>query len=256
MNKRALVALLVCLTSRAPAQVPEQFENLRFFPKNIARDSLLAVMRSFSFALGVRCVHCHVGEDSPTLAGVDFKSDEKASKRTARAMLQMVADINTKVVAAVPHGAPIIVRCATCHRGIPRPIPLEDSIYKVVAARGGAAALTEYDTLRVLYNGRAAFDFGSGTLIRVSERLFAEKRHEDALPLLRRNAELFPRGWNTYWDLGRHLEALQRPAEAVTAYRAVLERLPNHPGAAARLRVLAPPGDVRFAAVVRLPRRR
>lgn len=241
MLKRAIAALLVGVNTPSIAQVPERFENLQFFPRTISRDSLLSVMRSFSFALGVRCVHCHVGEDSPTLAGVDFKSDERPAKRTARAMLQMVADINTKVASAVPHGAPLAVRCATCHRGIRRPVALEDSIYTVVQSRGGVAALAEYDSLRVLYHGRSAFDFGPGALIRVSERLLADKRHQDALPLLRRNAELFPRFWNTFWDLGRHFEALQQPAEAIGAYRAVLERLPNHPGATARLRILAPP---------------
>jgi hypothetical protein len=238
MFKRAVVAFLVSGTTPSIAQVPERFENLQFFPRTITRDSLLTVMRGFSFALGVRCVHCHVGEDSPTLAGVDFKSDERPAKRTARAMLQMVADINASVTAAVPHRSPLVVQCATCHRGIPRPVALEDSIYHVVQSRGGAAARAEYDSLRVLYHGRSSFDFGPGALIRVSERLLADRRHEDALPLLRRNAELFPRFWNTYWDLGRHLEALQRPADAIAAYRAVLERLPNHPGAAARLRAL------------------
>jgi tetratricopeptide (TPR) repeat protein len=236
-----MVGVLLCAASAASAQLPERFENLKFFPTNISRDSLVGVMRSFSFSLGVRCVYCHVGEDSPTLAGIDWKSDEKPTKRAAREMLRMVADINTRVQSSVTHTTPMTVKCATCHRGVRRPIPLEDSLYTVVTAGGGAIALATYDSLRALYHGRSAFDFGSGTLIRVSERLYVEKRHEDALPLLRRNAELFPRFWNSYWDLGMHLEALNRPAEAIAAYRGVLERLPNHAGATARLRVLSPP---------------
>ena len=239
--KRLAVVLLGGLAGQAGAQIPDRFENLKVLRSDIARDSLLSIMRGFSFALGVRCVYCHVGEDNPTLQGVDFKSDERAPKRSAREMLRMVAEVNTRLQGLPPRESPLEVRCVTCHRGVPRPIPLEDSLYRVVASSGGAAALAAYDSLRAAYYGGAAFDFGSMPLVRLSERLYAEKRHEEAVPLLRRNAEHSPRSWNTYWELGRHLEALNRPADAVAAYRAVLERFPNHPRATARLRALAPP---------------
>jgi tetratricopeptide (TPR) repeat protein len=236
-----LTVAAVTLAAPAAGQIPQRFENLQVLPKDIARDSLLSIMRGFSFALGVRCVHCHVGEDSPTLAGVDFKSDDRAPKRTAREMLRMVADINTRLAALPPREAPLQVRCMTCHRGIHRPITLEDSLYRIVSASGGAAAVTGYDSLRAEWHGQAAFDFGPMPLVRLAERLVAESRYEDALAVLRRNTEAFPRFWNSYWLLGRSYEGLNRRDEAVAAYRAVLERLPNHPGATARLRALAPP---------------
>lgn len=241
MLRRLALILSGSVATSVSAQLPERFENLKFFPATITRDSLVSVMRNFSFSLGVRCVYCHVGEDSPNLAGIDWKSDEKATKRTAREMLRMVADINTRVQSVVSHAAPVTVKCATCHRGVPRPIALEDSLYKVAIASGGDAALVAYDTLRARFHGRSAYDFGSGTLIRVSERLYVDKKHADALPLLRRNTELFPRLVETFWNLGMHLEALNRTADAVAAYRAILERVPNHQGATTRLRVLAPP---------------
>jgi tetratricopeptide (TPR) repeat protein len=75
-------------------------------------------------------------------------------------------------------------------------------------------------------------------LVRLAERLGAEKRHDDAVAVLHRNAEAFPRFWNTWWELGRNYEALARRDDAIAAYKAVLERLPNHPGATARLRAL------------------
>ena len=55
--------------SRAAPQIPEKFENLQFFPKDIARDSLINIMRGFSFALGVRCQHCHTGGDGISFEG-------------------------------------------------------------------------------------------------------------------------------------------------------------------------------------------
>jgi hypothetical protein len=221
------------------AQLPQRFENLKVIPADLPRDSVISIMRNFSFALGVRCVYCHVGEDSPTLANVDFKSDEKQTKRTAREMLRMVANIN-QTLATLPDRGPasLQVRCATCHRGVRRPVPLEDTLYTVLSNRGGTAAAAVYDSLRTAYNGRAAFDFGSQTLVRLSEKLFTANKHEEAIPILLRNAEVYPRFWGTFYELGRHYEAVSRKAEAIAAYRATLERLPGHEPSLARLRAL------------------
>ena len=86
----ALAATVAGAPAAASAQIPEKFENLRFFPTDIPRDSLLQVMRGFSFALGVRCQYCHTGGDAVSFQGVDFASDDKPQKRNARFMLRMV----------------------------------------------------------------------------------------------------------------------------------------------------------------------
>lgn len=241
MAVTSLVLTLVATGTPATAQIPERFENLQVLPREIARDSLLSIMRGFSFALGVRCVHCHVGEDNPTLAGVDFKSDDRAPKRVAREMLRMVADINARLTSLPARESPLSVRCMTCHRGVARPITIEDSLYRVAVSSGAAATVAAYDSLRATWHGRAVYDFGPMPLVRLAERLVAERRHEEAVAVLRRNTEAFPRFWNSYWELGRSYEALSRREEAIAAYRAVLERLPNHAGATARLRALQPP---------------
>ena len=46
--------------------------NLQYFPKDIKRDELILRMREFSFALSVRCQHCHAGGDGISFEGVDF----------------------------------------------------------------------------------------------------------------------------------------------------------------------------------------
>jgi len=48
----------------------------------------------------VRCIHCHVGEDPNNLDHVDFVSDERETKRVARAMMRMVQEINGKLLPA------------------------------------------------------------------------------------------------------------------------------------------------------------
>ncbi|MGH7713097.1 MAG: hypothetical protein ACREOG_17535 [Gemmatimonadaceae bacterium] len=65
----------------AGAQIPEKFTNLQFFPKDIARDSLVAYMRGVTMALGIRCNYCHTGGDGQSLHGVDFASDDKSKNR-------------------------------------------------------------------------------------------------------------------------------------------------------------------------------
>jgi hypothetical protein len=117
-------------TTQAPepaAAGQSQFENLQVLPRNIERDQLIATMRSFNRALGVRCNHCHVVTATEPKEEFDFPNDTKEEKRVARVMLRMVSDINGKwmpLAEAAEHGetAPHEtgdpqVRCWTCHRG-------------------------------------------------------------------------------------------------------------------------------------------
>ena len=50
---------------------PPPPKNLQVFPKDIPRPQLIANMKLFSQSLGVRCTHCHVGEEGK----LDFPSD-------------------------------------------------------------------------------------------------------------------------------------------------------------------------------------
>jgi hypothetical protein len=68
---------------------PQAFTNLKVLPKEIPRAELVATMRGFAGALGVRCTHCHVGPDD--LQGMDFATDEKPAKQVARTMLRALA---------------------------------------------------------------------------------------------------------------------------------------------------------------------
>ena len=84
MNRRfttigalALIATLVfpLATAAQDRSVPE---NLQFFPKDLTRDEVVAKMRHFSFALDVRCSHCHFrNEESGRL---EYASDKNPNK--------------------------------------------------------------------------------------------------------------------------------------------------------------------------------
>ena len=108
----------------APARPPfaaPPYTNLKVFPADISRENLLWNMRFFSQSLGVRCTHCHVGEEGQPLATFDFASDAKDQKLKARDMLRMVHRINREDF-GVQQFKDVKVTCFTCHRGSTKPV--------------------------------------------------------------------------------------------------------------------------------------
>ncbi|HYI11240.1 MAG TPA: c-type cytochrome [Thermoanaerobaculia bacterium] len=131
----AILLLLGCTTGQTPAPAAPQseFKNLRILPHTITRPELIATMRSFTRALGVRCNHCHVVTATEPREQHDFPSDAKEEKRVARVMMQMTGQINGAWMErveeaegheeeAAPSAAPQQrVGCWTCHRGKTEP---------------------------------------------------------------------------------------------------------------------------------------
>ena len=133
MNSRAPLLILAGAAgllgiSVAAAQAPAAptpfavppYKNLKVFPQAITRADLLDNMKFFSQSLGVRCTHCHVGEEGKPLSTFDFGSDAKDEKLVARAMLTMVHKINQEEF-GVTKFDDVKVTCYTCHRGSTEP---------------------------------------------------------------------------------------------------------------------------------------
>ena len=100
-----------------PAFAAPPYTNLQVLPKDITRDQLLGNMKFFAQSLGVRCTHCHAGAEGK----LDFASDAKPQKATARKMLAMVHRINQQEF-GVTDFANVKVTCFTCHRGSIKPL--------------------------------------------------------------------------------------------------------------------------------------
>jgi len=203
---------------------PDSFTNLKVLPKDIAPRVLIDTMKSFALALGVRCVYCHVGQEGQPLASIDFASDEKRPKRVARVMLHMVNHINGEHLAEVPdRPRPIVVvRCVTCHRGLPRPRLLDEELRLVLADSGLDATIRRYRELRQRYYGTGAYDFGELVLLDLAGSEAHAGRAADALGLLRLDAEFFPSSANipalmgeVYLQQGDTAAALARYHEAL-----------------------------------------
>jgi tetratricopeptide (TPR) repeat protein len=232
MRHLSVVALPLALTagsSPATAQwPPERFENLRVLSDTIPQRELIDLMAGFTRALGVRCTHCHVGEEGAPLSTYDFPNDEKPTKRKAREMLRMVQAINGQHLAGLDDRAdpPVRVQCVTCHGGRTTPRQLEDLLLLAYQTGGLDSTLAAYRTLREEYYGRAAYDFGSVPLTTVA----ADVRRSslaDATALLALNVEMNPNSAFAKREHGRSAIWLAFRDQGVeagnTRYRALRE---------------------------------
>lgn len=108
-------------TPAAPSPLAPLYKNLKVFPKDIPQQQLVSNMKFFAQSLGVRCVHCHVGEEGKPLSTFDFASDAKKEKLIARKMLAMVHRINSEDF-GIKDPKEVKVTCFTCHRGATKPL--------------------------------------------------------------------------------------------------------------------------------------
>ncbi|MDE3199862.1 MAG: c-type cytochrome [Acidobacteriota bacterium] len=95
-------------------------------PKNLTGEQVHEIMHKWEAELGTECSTCHAAD--PKNIGpngrprLDFASDAKPEKATARLMVKMVHDINSNYISMVDNsGMP--VSCGTCHRGHLSPEP-------------------------------------------------------------------------------------------------------------------------------------
>jgi len=224
------VGVVVTCASRVGAQIPEKFENLQYFAKDIPRDSLIQRMRGFSFALGVRCQHCHAGGDGVSFEGVRFASDEKPAKRNARFMLRMVDSLNANAFTALPERSnpPVKLECTTCHRGSPYPTTLAQTLRATLDTKGIDSAVAQYRALRQqMEMGR--FDFGEWSMNEFARTLIEQGKKAEAVAMLELNAEFYPQSPSIAMALGDVYREQGDNAKALERYRRVLERQPRNP---------------------------
>ncbi len=173
---------------------PDSLTNLQVLPKDIPMRQLVQTMAGFTRALGIRCSHCHMGEESQPLEAYDFASDEKLLKRKAREMIRMTQAINGQFLPSLEqHVTPSLeVECFTCHRGAREPRTLQSALLAAYEAAGVDSLLAAYRGLRERYHGRAVFDFGEVPLVDVGGALNARGRAEDAERVFALNVDMNP----------------------------------------------------------------
>lgn len=226
----AAIALAVPALAQTPAVPPWQGQNLQVFPADIARNDLMQRMREFSFALGVRCQHCHTGGNGVSFDGVDFASDAKPAKVTARVMLRMTQQINGSLLPALPARAEprVGVACVTCHRGLPLPKTLQTTLYEVTVRDGVAAAVARYRELRATEPTSGRYDFGEWEINELARRLVDAGRRADAIAILEMNGEFHPRSTAIDLEVGRLHAANGDRDKALARYQSALAKEPDN----------------------------
>jgi hypothetical protein len=131
--------MLTGIAARVPAQEPDQDpaasgnatqsvhyapKNLQVLSKDISAHDIGALMKRYGEELGVNCSYCHV-ENSQTQK-LDYASDENPTKQTARLMIRMLSDINTRYLAQLgDRRYAVPITCGNCHQGQSNPPPFE-----------------------------------------------------------------------------------------------------------------------------------
>jgi len=121
----ALSIIALSVAASLPQQQREEpkLVNLKVFPKNVPYRVLDHQMDVWAASLGVRCNFCHARNEAT--GKMDFPSDAKPEKTTARHMYLMMNKINKKFFQAQKDSLGMMVttgiNCNTCHRGTAHP---------------------------------------------------------------------------------------------------------------------------------------
>jgi hypothetical protein len=230
------------LGNAGAAQIPDKFTNLQVLPKDIARDSLVQIMRGFSLQLGVRCQYCHVGGDGVSFAGVEFPRDDDPDKRKARFMLRMVDSLNRFVLPRIPDlgRAPLRIECKTCHRGAARPFLLTQRLEQVRDSLGVDSAVALYRELRKNAGMAGRYDFGEWEVNLWAERLGRSGKADDAIAIYQLNLEFFPESASIMSALGQIYEPKDR-VKALEFYKRAQVLQPRNPDLQKRIEALEKP---------------
>lgn len=200
-----LLCMVAGLTLAVPAagqdwSWPDKPENLKVLPKEFDGQRLRPVMVGFTNALGVRCSHCHVGEEGKPLSTYDFASDANPNKDRARAMLNMLQMINGELRKIEPSGPNRVnMWCHTCHRGRPRPMSLGEELTESYEESGASAAVAHYRELREKFYGLGSYKFDESALNSLGYKAIGKEDFEGALMIFAENAERYPESANA-WD--------------------------------------------------------
>ena len=134
------VGLGACAEAEQSSWPPDSLHNLQVLAPDTSVEQIVGIMKGFSQDLGVRCTHCHVGDDPSDLSSIDFVSDEKVEKQETRAMLRMVQTVNVDSLVNVAgrSNPPVEVGCATCHDGALASMGSPQSYQAAIEALGRA----------------------------------------------------------------------------------------------------------------------
>lgn len=192
-------------------------------------------MRGFVNALGVRCSHCHVGEEGQPLSAYDFASDDNPNKVTARRMLALLGTVNDHLDEIEPTGEEVNMWCHTCHNGKPRPQTLDEAVGERYRAEGPEAAFDYFRELRAQYYGGVQYDFTTGSVAQLASGLLQQGDTVTARHLLEVNLDDYPTSWEALESMGDIMRITGMTEDAARYYELALEVSPGNQRVTAKL---------------------
>jgi tetratricopeptide (TPR) repeat protein len=212
-------------------------------PKDIAKWDLVDMMKDFTWALGMRCESCHVGDPEKGFSSFDFASDDKPKKNTARIMMKMVNEINQSHLSLIDskERQNAEVTCITCHRGQEVPRQLEDVILETARSRGIDSAVAKYKSLREKYYGSQSYDFTEAPLRKAAGYLLVDGNSDDAITLLSLNLEYHAESAMTLFTLGDTYAKAGAKEKAIEAFEKTLKLMPGNPALEHKIKQLKEP---------------
>ena len=208
---------------------PESPKNLKVLPKDAKGEKLAGIMIGYTRALGVRCTHCHVGEEGKPLDTYDFVSDQNPKKNVARGMIKMLGGIQKQLVSIQPSKAERVnMMCATCHHGRPLPMTLAEELTRVYTASGPDTVAVKYRALRDRFYGGASYDFRERSLLEVADAALEKKDPRGAITILNVDAEFYPNSGAVQAGLGEAYLAAADTAAAIAALEKAVSMEPRN----------------------------
>lgn len=232
---RSILFLLAMCATVCFAQ-ETKYENLKVLPKDISKDKLTGIMKSWSQALGVRCNFCHVGEPNAPLSSYDFASDQKDHKLITRQMVDMVKAINANYLAKIDEDASI--NCRTCHHGLASPRTLSEALNRSLERKGLDEAVKAYGQLRERFYGSDSYDFTEGSLLQFANYLSNKGKKVEAMRFLKLNIEQYPKSAESHFQLAELQADSGDKAGAVASLQKCLTLDPANQQAKQRLEQL------------------
>ncbi len=104
--------------------------------------------------------------------------------------------------------------------------PIKDYLYETIQNEGIDQAVSDYKQLKK--EEKELFDFSESQLNDLGYWLLKQKRYDEALKILKLNAEAFPKSANVYDSIGEVLLAKGDTAKAITYYKKSIELNPGN----------------------------
>jgi tetratricopeptide (TPR) repeat protein len=204
-------------------------KNLQVLPADISPDELRQTMMGFVTGLNAKCSYCHMVDDNLTMPDPDYSDDAKLTKRTAREMLKMVADINGRIsnIDFLSQQPRVEVTCITCHRGQYRPLLILPVLTEARAEGGVDAVIAKYSELRELYYGNHTYDLRPSTLSGFARSIASEGDVDGAIKLLNFANESFPDEERVLFNLARAYQQKGNKDQAVMYLRRLVYLFPD-----------------------------